>query len=46
VNSENYKIIPYNLEDGYKNFTQYVGNVVKTYKKYKESINDINFRYK
>jgi hypothetical protein len=43
--SENYKIIPFKLEDRYKNFPQYVANVVKIYKKYKETINDINFRY-
>jgi hypothetical protein len=45
TNPENYKIIPFKLEDRYKNFPQYVANVVKIYKKYKETINDINFRY-
>jgi hypothetical protein len=46
INSDNYRIIPIELSGSNSNFIQYVTNVVKIYKKYKESINDINFRYK
>jgi hypothetical protein len=46
TNPKNYKIYPYDLEDMYSHIPVYVTNVVRIYKKYKESINDINFRYK
>jgi hypothetical protein len=45
MESENYKIVPFNLND-YREIPIYITNVIKLYKKYKESVNDINFRYK
>jgi hypothetical protein len=46
TNSDNYRIRPIELNGSNSEFIQYVTNVVKFYKKYKESVNDINFRYK